>query len=371
MLWYLALYPVATASNPPSTQPSAPSGPRVALYFVGAPRTLNSTLCSILDNVVYPLLVEQCELTLFVLTPNTTGVEQYNLLLNVPGVNFVMRVVSDPPPPPPQCVQHLNARMKLDIHAHYNEELLAHLWDMEAVDLERLAYERSKNVEFDWAMFVRPDVTYVSPMVRLRSLSPTHIYVPPWLSWGGINDRFAIVPRNFTRQYFHLYSALCVTGAVKALPVLRGMNPEWIYHWHLNRSGVPVDDVPDFFFVRTRTYYTPYKQMVPCDLSVLRSKQCFIAFKYQCCRVSLQSHTVQLLHGNCTARLGFAVKMCERIRRWRKKYQSPSFPCIQFGALGKGIGYGANPFRNQPNRTQSPPPSPPLPPALPPPRSKP
>lgn len=38
---------------------------------------------------------------------------------------------------------------------------------------------------------------YVSPLVRLRSLSPTHIYVPPWLSWGGINDRFAIVPRRW------------------------------------------------------------------------------------------------------------------------------------------------------------------------------
>lgn len=39
------------------------------------------------------------------------------------------------------------------------------------------------------------DVTYVSLLPRLEALPPTRLYVPPWLAWNGINDRFAIVPR--------------------------------------------------------------------------------------------------------------------------------------------------------------------------------
>lgn len=35
---------------------------------------------------------------------------------------------------------------------------------MEGIDLERLAYEKAHAVQFDWAMFVRPDVTFVDPL---------------------------------------------------------------------------------------------------------------------------------------------------------------------------------------------------------------
>eukprot|EP00667_Euglena_gracilis_P009317 EG_transcript_9454 len=148
------------------------TGPQVAVYFVGEPRTLNGTLCSILDNIVQPLLAEKCRLAFFVYTPLGPGVEQYDLLAAVLKVPVVTRVVPRPPRPPPACVANLDRRVRL-LNARYNEELLGHIRDMEAVDRERLAYEREHNVQFEWVVFARPDVTYVDPLPPLHSLSPS------------------------------------------------------------------------------------------------------------------------------------------------------------------------------------------------------
>eukprot|EP00667_Euglena_gracilis_P012269 EG_transcript_12589 len=341
LLLTLLSLPILVANGGPSKSP----GPEVALYFVGPPRTLNTTLCSLLDNVVHPLLAQRCRLTFFVYTPNAPTVEQYDLLAAVPGVRAVRRVVDHPDPPPAGCVGRLNGRgrLHLNLFQRYNEELVAHIRDMEAVDRERLAFETEERVRFDWVLFVRPDVTYVSLLPRLEALPPTRLYVPPWLAWNGINDRFAIVPRQYTASYFHLYTALCVQGAVDQLPFNPRLNPEWIYLWHLNRSGVPLGPVPDFFFVRTRTYFTPYENLIPCDLSILGSNHCLLAFQYRCCRASLRGRRLAVSRPNCT-RLGRAgATACDRIGRWKRKHQSPKVPCIMQGALGGGHRYGMNP----------------------------
>eukprot|EP00667_Euglena_gracilis_P015371 EG_transcript_15989 len=329
-------FPISLASR----GASKPPGPELALYFVGPPRTLNTTLCSLLDNVVHPLLAQRCRLTFFVYTPNVSGVEQYDLLQAVPGVQVVMRVINDPPSPSASCTDRLKASGRLHhyLHPHYNEELLAHIRDMEAVDRERLAFEAAQHVRFDRVVFLRPDVTYVSPLPRLGSLSPARIYVPSWLMWGGINDRFAVVPRQYTEPYFHLYTALCEKGAVQQLPRMARMNPEWIYQWHLNRSRVPLGLVAHFFFIRTRAYFTPFENLMPCDLSVVSGMQCRLAFQYRCCSAAVgPPRRLHLRRSNCTRVVALAANVCKRIARWRIGHlnSNSKTPCMSERDFGR------------------------------------
>eukprot|EP00667_Euglena_gracilis_P007309 EG_transcript_7384 len=254
---------------------------QVALYFVGEPRTLNATICSILDNIVRPLLASKCRLTFFVYTPRSPGVEQYDLLAAVLRVPVVLRVVDRPPLPPPACVEQLDRRVHV-VHRGYNAELLAHIRDMEAVDQERRAYERDHSIQFQWVVFARPDVTYVDPLPPLRRLSPSQLYIPAWGDFGGINDRFAIVPRLYTTPYFHLYSALCAEGPAKSVP-FSAKNPERIYRWQLNREHVPLAVIHNFYFVRTRTFQTSHGHFSERDLSLLVFSRCLSAYQYRCC----------------------------------------------------------------------------------------
>eukprot|EP00668_Euglena_longa_P032054 GGOE01041338.1.p1 GENE.GGOE01041338.1~~GGOE01041338.1.p1 ORF type:complete len:357 (-),score=82.21 GGOE01041338.1:191-1261(-) len=260
---------------------------RVSLYLVGHPRTLNSTLCSLLDMVVKPLLASKCHLTIFTYTARSPGTEQYDALAALPNVQVVTHLVNHLPRLPAPCVVDLNSRICL-VHGAYNEELLEHFRRLEGVDLLRAAYEEMTGVRFDWVLFARPDVTFVDRLPPIHTFSPHHVHVPIWHSSGGINDRFALVPRAFSARFFRMFHALCAEGLGRRLPK-QVVNPEMLYRWYLEEAHIPIAVVRNFFFVRTRMERTPFGKFHGRDLSLLDSTRCLRAFKYRHCWASTVS----------------------------------------------------------------------------------
>eukprot|EP00667_Euglena_gracilis_P012983 EG_transcript_13345 len=291
------------------------NGTRVALYLVGPPRTLNATLCSLLDNVVRPLLAERCRLTVFIYTPRSPDTEQYDAVAAIPDVEVVMHSVTNPPRPPAPCMADLNARIRL-VHGAYNAELLDRFRSREGVDLLRVVHEAVTGVRYDWVLLARPDVTFVDRLPPISTLSPQHVHVPIWHNSGGVNDRFAVVPRNLTTRFFRLFRALCTEGLARQIPK-QVVNPETLYRWYLEDAKVPIALLRNFFFVRTRMEHTSFGQLHGRDLALLDATRCVRAFKYRRCWLTqtAQRGLVARVNASTPHALQVAKALCNKFQR--------------------------------------------------------
>lgn len=65
-----------------------------------------------------------------------------------------------------------------------------------------VAYERRLGVRFDYVAFARPDTRIVGAVELLPNLSA--VAVPGFHHWGGVNDRFALGPRDLM---IHAYAS--------------------------------------------------------------------------------------------------------------------------------------------------------------------
>ncbi len=85
-------------------------------------------------------------------------------------------------------------------------------------------------------ILIRPDVVYTSPLPPLWQFDKDTVQVPPWLPFGGINDRFLVSGTGpALDHHLGLYSCLCDKGFVTKLPRRRkGMNAERVYAWWLH-----------------------------------------------------------------------------------------------------------------------------------------
>lgn len=67
----------------------------------------------------------------------------------------------------------------------------------------------STELDSDMNFFIRADLVPVGPINLEKYISLAHdsIVTPSWHTWGGINDRVAIVPQHLTAKYFDRLSA--------------------------------------------------------------------------------------------------------------------------------------------------------------------
>jgi hypothetical protein len=83
--------------------------------------------------------------------------------------------------------------------------------------------------EQDWVAFLRPDLLYLDPLdlagIVARMLRDgSHLAVPAWQAWGGLNDRFAIANARAAKIYAtrltRLEAATASMGALHAETLL-------------------------------------------------------------------------------------------------------------------------------------------------------
>uniref|UniRef100_A0A7S3FK20 Uncharacterized protein n=1 Tax=Haptolina ericina TaxID=156174 RepID=A0A7S3FK20_9EUKA len=119
-------------------------------------------------------------------------------------------------------------------------DLSAVLSLVEAHEAERgtpyriLIYSR---LEFDWWLDHPP----------LRLLSPRRVWVPSGQNIGGLNDRHAVVPREFGPAYFRRWELLLSAQLLQAIPIeamLHGSSEDFL-DGALQHAGVKVGEFPN------------------------------------------------------------------------------------------------------------------------------
>uniref|UniRef100_A0A7S1J0N2 DUF7796 domain-containing protein n=1 Tax=Eutreptiella gymnastica TaxID=73025 RepID=A0A7S1J0N2_9EUGL len=121
-------------------------------------------------------------------------------------------------------------------------------------DQLREDWERQHGVQFSWMIISRMDVFYVKDLVPLRTLDRRNIvYVPDFLSYDGVNDRFALAPPKTGSVYARLYSILCDNNGRLAFHIPKEGASETIFKWHLQKHGIRIGKLPEKFrFGRVR-----------------------------------------------------------------------------------------------------------------------
>lgn len=230
----------------------------------GQARTLNRTHCSITQHIVTPLLLASHKVHIFVhgeLDGDSWQYHAYLDQLSKRGIRYEIemqgtRLAAS------QCSMALDEKYETRMRRlvkegdTYAEEPLTRMKYRESVNSLRKTFEMTEGITFDAIILARQDVVYTSSLPPLCVLKDNIVQVPPWQSWGGINDRFLVARSGSALDhYLGLYTGLCDKGFVTRLPWRwRGYNAERIYEWWMRRGGFQVETwlLNKFVFYRLR-----------------------------------------------------------------------------------------------------------------------
>lgn len=91
---------------------------------------------------------------------------------------------------------------------------------------------------------VRSDMEFLTnPPPALLTMAPevrNKVWVPEGQNYGGINDRFAFVPRNLIERYFGLWDDMVKDGLPETQNPKYGQNPEALFMSHLASKNIKV-----------------------------------------------------------------------------------------------------------------------------------
>ena len=239
-------------------------GANGAVLLYGQARTLNRTHCSISEHILAPLHNASHKVHVFVvgeLDGDSWQYEAYLDQISKRGIRYHIEM-QEVHLGATQCARALDEKYEKRMQRLVKEgnlyaaELLTQLKFRESVNSLRKKFEKSEGVAFDVVILARPDVVYTSSLQSLCIFDKDVVHVPPWQSYGGINDRFLISRSGpALDHYLGLHTALCDEGFVAKLPRRRkGMNSERIYSWWLRQGGFRIQTwlLKDFVFYRMR-----------------------------------------------------------------------------------------------------------------------
>mmetsp|Transcript_111137 Transcript_111137/g.192766 ORF Transcript_111137/g.192766 Transcript_111137/m.192766 type:complete len:605 (-) Transcript_111137:255-2069(-) len=261
--------PVGPSWNVRPKVPRLPDGrkPIVAFLFSGQARSLDRTVCSIEKHMFQPLIEEGYEVHSFIITlKNDTTAWKVGLFNHTSSIPHYW--LQDSPNVLRNCVRAMNERLQLKQVKLYSGrngfggfggELLVQLLQREQGGAMIREWEAKNNKTVEWFVVARMDCVYPIDIPPLSKLPTYTLHIPLWDSFNGLNDRFALIPRQAKPghlYYLHLYSALCWHSAKYAWSTRRGSAVEHIYRNYIevraNTSVLPLDDA--FRFARLRTH---------------------------------------------------------------------------------------------------------------------
>jgi|JI10StandDraft_1071094.scaffolds.fasta_scaffold241612_2 hypothetical protein len=86
--------------------------------------------------------------------------------------------------------------------------LLGLIWSELVFELAR-SYERVQGFEYDYMIFMRPDVQWFAPFPKLSLLDAKHqIWLPTRTPWGGIPASLVVCPRGLCENWAHWWPRL-------------------------------------------------------------------------------------------------------------------------------------------------------------------
>ena len=302
----------------------------IAVFFYGQARTLNRTHCSITEHILAPLLNASHKVHVFVHGEMDGDSWQYRAYLDQvskQGIRYHIEML-EVHFVEPQCATTLDNKYESRMHrlvkegGSYAAELLTQLKYREAVNSLRKKIEKIEGIAFDAVILARPDVVYTSPLPPLSRMREDAVQVPPWQSYGGMNDRFLIAGTGpALDHYLGLYTGLCVEGFVTKLPRRwKGMNAERIYAWWLQQRGFHIQTrlLKKFVFYRLRRG-TTLSESPDADFGQHKGATVFNR-KYNPSAVLWSSVIESLSRCPPLERGGFLVFIPSELRKYLRRY---------------------------------------------------
>jgi hypothetical protein len=138
------------------------------------------------------------------------------------------------------------------------QAVLRQLWQLEQA---WALYKRSRRDDAHTFIRVRPDLYFHSGLDQKITPDADHACVPWWGSFGGINDRFAIMGRVAAINYFHAYGN--ISGEEKC-----PLHPESLVMAALHRGGCKISrKLPILFSTARLDGTTRPPEIMPWDIA--------------------------------------------------------------------------------------------------------
>lgn len=257
---------------PPAAPGTAWGSSRIAVCALGAPRNLKDTYTWLRQHVVetlqadtfvyvpFPLmLTEMLEHQLFAIGPAITAIAAHDVdrqgmqerlfgELDDPDLTFSYLGVPGPWRAP------LFGQMGSSLWGYFNQHACKKMVE---------AYEEQRGFKYEWVVFSRADVLWGFKHPPVQEMDPKYVYIP----WGqdnshydhgpemGINDRHAVVPRQYFQAYFGRWEELRNGKAMRYLSIVKDhperfpINTEQYLLLHLRAHDVQIRRFPPVAFV--------------------------------------------------------------------------------------------------------------------------
>jgi hypothetical protein len=190
---------------------------RIALGFWGITRSLTHTIPSIQEKILTPLRLQNVELTIFMHTfsvnskYNNTRTNELNIQLNNNEYHLLNPdyIKIDDQDDVKSKINIENYRSQPDPwNTNYNsvDNFICAMYSKN--ELVKMIQE--SNEEFDYIIFLRPDVRYLHPLnlKYLNHVTDNKICIPHFCMFYNFNDRFAITNMNSYKIYGTLFNEL-------------------------------------------------------------------------------------------------------------------------------------------------------------------
>ena len=139
----------------------------------------------------------------------------------------------------PLSIKHSNRldnyQISTFIHIYYRLFILRMLRENNLIDT------------YDFFMINRSDLMHTQD-IDLSSLNPNKVYLPNGEQWGGLPDRFAIIPKKHIENWLNIYDEMFFKNLSLIYGSPEKYGPEYMTKYNMEKHNIPIKYIPYTFY---------------------------------------------------------------------------------------------------------------------------
>lgn len=128
-----------------------------------------------------------------------------------------------------------NYQISTIIHIYYRLFILRMLREHHLIDT------------YDFFMINRSDLMHTQD-IDLSSLNPNKVYLPDGEHWGGLPDRFAIIPKKHIQNWLNIYDAMFFKDLSQIYGSISKYGPEYMTKHNKEKHNIIIKYIPYTFY---------------------------------------------------------------------------------------------------------------------------
>ena len=128
-----------------------------------------------------------------------------------------------------------NYQISTIIHIYYRLFILRMLQKHELID------------KYDFFMINRSDLMHTQD-IDLSALNFNKVYLPNGEHWGGLPDRFAIIPKKHIENWLNIYDKMFFKDLSEIYGSPAKYGPEYMTKYNMEKHNIPIKYIPYTFY---------------------------------------------------------------------------------------------------------------------------